>query len=284
MIRERRYLRIIEQYAHPLKPLATGIEKRGRLKSRVFALLFDLYGTLFMSESGDVSTSREKAKTSLFQKLLGRYHKDLDAERVLEGYFNEIERVHSRLRSRGIDFPEVRVDEIWIRVLKFRSVWKAREFAVEYEALFNPCWPMPCLSESLSNLKTKKLFMGIVSNAQFFSPLLFKALLHQDISDLGFDRGLTFYSFRSGCAKPSLFLFQKAKEALEKRGIGPKNTLYVGNDMLNDVYPAHEVGFQTALFAGDGRSLRLRHCDERCKNLSPDLTISCLEQLSDYIV
>jgi len=53
--------------------------------------------------------------------------------------------------------------------------------------------------------------------------------------------------------------------------------------MLNDIYPAQKVGFQTALFAGDKRSLRLRNDDPRCKNLKPDLVITDLIQLLDHI-
>jgi putative hydrolase of the HAD superfamily len=57
----------------------------------------------------------------------------------------------------------------------------------------------------------------------------------------------------------------------------------VGNDMLNDIYPAKKLGFQTALFAGDARSLRLRTDDPRCRNLSADLILTDLEQLIGYI-
>ena len=53
--------------------------------------------------------------------------------------------------------------------------------------------------------------------------------------------------------------------------------------MLNDIYPAKQLGFQTALFAGDARSLRLRADDPRCRNLSADLVLTDLEQLIGYI-
>jgi putative hydrolase of the HAD superfamily len=53
--------------------------------------------------------------------------------------------------------------------------------------------------------------------------------------------------------------------------------------MLNDIYPAHKLGFQTALFAGDARSLRLRADDSRCLNLSADLILTDLGQLIDHI-
>ena len=59
--------------------------------------------------------------------------------------------------------------------------------------------------------------------------------------------------------------------------------LYVGNDMLNDIYPAAKAGFKTALFAGDSRSLRLRKDKPKCKYLSADIVITDLIQLLDYL-
>jgi putative hydrolase of the HAD superfamily len=50
--------------------------------------------------------------------------------------------------------------------------------------------------------------------------------------------------------------------------------------MLKDIWPATQLGFKTALFAGDGRSLRLREDDERCRAVQPDLVIDHLSQLA----
>ena len=60
----------------------------------------------------------------------------------------------------------------------------------------------------------------------------------------------------------------------------PKDSvLYVGNDMLNDIFPAQKEGFKTGLFAGDVRSLRLRSDEPVCENLSADIVITDLVQL-----
>jgi len=100
---------------------------------------------------------------------------------------------------------------------------------------------------------------------------------------LGFDPGLVFYSYQFEVAKPSPVLFRKAAETLKAKGIQPSDVLYLGNDMLNDIYPAKAIGFQTALFAGDKRSLRLRAGDSRCKKLTPDLVITDLIQLIQHL-
>ena len=65
--------------------------------------------------------------------------------------------------------------------------------------------------------------------------------------------------------------------------LGPAEVLAVGNDMLNDVLPARETGFRTALFAGDARSLRLREGDPRLDVFSPDLVLTDLDQLPECL-
>ena len=69
----------------------------------------------------------------------------------------------------------------------------------------------------------------------------------------------------------------------EKYVIHPHEVLFIGNDMLNDVYPANKVGFKTALFAGDRRALRLRKNKQEVKNLEPDYIITDLLQLLEII-
>jgi putative hydrolase of the HAD superfamily len=142
---------------------------------------------------------------------------------------------------------------------------------------------MPGLKKLLATCSQKKLATGIISNAQFFTPLLFEWFLNARMENLGFDSELNFLSYRLGRAKPSAALFNMAASAIEAKGIDAAATLFVGNDMLNDIYPAHQIGFQTALFAGDERSLRLRTDDSRCLNLSANLILTDLGQLIRHI-
>ncbi|MBS3759794.1 MAG: HAD family hydrolase, partial [Desulfobacterales bacterium] len=103
------------------------------------------------------------------------------------------------------------------------------------------------------------------------------------LEKMGFSPGLIFYSYQYGVAKPSRRLFQLAAGELKKMGIEEEDALYVGNDRLNDILPAKTEGFQTALFAGDKQSLRLREGDSRCTGVIPDLVITALNQLKTYI-
>jgi putative hydrolase of the HAD superfamily len=192
-------------------------------------------------------------------------------------------------RSEGIEYPEVDIIAVWRQVLAKLfprvsspdvSQARLRRLALEYECRTNPVWPMPGMRATLAALQASGRRLGIVSNAQFYTPLMFHALLDETTDELGFDRRLCAWSYKVLEGKPSVRLFRQVLDELTTaHGIGPEQTLYVGNDMLKDIWPARQLGFKTALFAGDRRSLRLREDDERCQGLQPDLVIDQLSQL-----
>ena len=138
---------------------------------------------------------------------------------------------------------------------------------------------MPHLQQCLEELGRAGVVLGIVSNAQFFTRPLLEALLGRPADQWGFCPGLQFYSYQHQVAKPSTRLHALAGERLGERGIVPADVLYVGNDLLNDVTPARSVGFHTALFAGDARSLRWREGDRRVAGVSPEVVLTDLAQI-----
>jgi len=270
----------IQRYFHRLAPIPTSLTPKGALKEKIKCLLFDIYGTLFISGSGDISLAGKKSpEIEEINQLLTKYTIRKSPQTLLEEFYRAIKTRHKELRNRGVDFPEVNIDRIWMNVLQKDDTDIVRQFAVEFELIVNSVYPMPNLEKMLSACRHRNILMGIISNAQFYTPYLFKWFLNSDLNDLGFDLDLIFYSYRFEVAKPSPTLFRIAAEKLEAKGIPPSCVLYLGNDMLNDIYPAKDTGFQTALFAGDKRSLRLRSDDPRCKNLSADLVITDLSQL-----
>lgn len=139
---------------------------------------------------------------------------------------------------------------------------------------------MPGFQAILDTLKAEHFRLGIISNAQFFTPTLFKVLSGKSLESLGFDEGGCLWSYRLLEAKPSIALYQKSAVYWEfVHGINPGEVLYVGNDLLNDIWPAQKVGFKTALFAGDARSLRMHESDARIAGVEADLVITELNQM-----
>lgn len=268
----------LEAYLKPLSPKPTGIEPGGRLRAPVKSVLFDVYGTLFVSGSGDVGTARQRPKGADLAALLTRFDIRFSPQPLSEAFFSQIEAAHKKRRKAGVDVPEVEVDRIWMAVLATEDRSRARRFAVEYEMIVNPVYPMPGLARTIEGCRARGLALGLVSNAQFFTPWLFSWFLGKRPAALGFEEDLQIYSYRLGRAKPSPVLFETAVRRLAKRGIAPGEVLFVGNDMQNDVAAAQQAGFQAALFAGDGRSLRLREQDPACRGVTPDAVITELDQ------
>jgi putative hydrolase of the HAD superfamily len=266
------------------------------LVPEIGAVLWDVYGTMFMSASGDIGTTAQSDQGDALQQSLkavglGSCRSGQEGVRHLHEVIGQH---HQQLRAQGIDYPEVDIVEIWRDALrawerqgtivdKAISGVDLRRLAVEYESRANPVWPMPGLIKCLQELRNRGLRLGIVSNAQFFTLELFPALFGQSAQDLGFDPQLQYYSYQYHQAKPGEYLYSKARDALGQLGVRSEDIIYIGNDMLNDILPASELGFRTALFAGDARSLRLREDDQRVCGVTPDLVLTDLKQLGKCI-
>lgn len=268
----------------PLAPIPTDMAPRLPPLNGIEAVLFDVYGTLYISGSGDISLAQtERRADGALAALLQKFGIDVPPGILQETFFAAIKASHAASRQSGIAYPEVEIDTIWQAVTRWEDLERVRAFAVEYELLVNPVGPMPHLAEVLAACRAAGVVMGIISNAQFFTPLLFDWFLDANPEDLGFSKELLLYSWQWGQAKPSAKLFELAIKRLGRRGISPRKTLYIGNDMLNDILPSRSAGFRTALFAGDKRSLRLRNREPRCTGLHPDLIITDLVQLADLL-
>lgn len=275
---------LISKYITPLSPCPTSLEKSGKLDKKIVCMLFDIYGTLFISGSGDIGMEKnEEQHIPLIASLLEEYGIPLEATRILEILQETIVETHKKRMEEGIDFPEVKIDEIWSEILTLEDMETVRKFAVCFEMIVNPVFPMPNLEKVLTKLKNKNIRMGIISNAQFYTPYLFDWFLGASIEELQFTDDLIFYSFKEGVAKPSFHMFGCVRDKLSDMSVPLDQVLYIGNDMRNDILPAKEAGFKTALFAGDERSLRLRNDISRCREIMPDLIITNLIQLLDFI-
>jgi putative hydrolase of the HAD superfamily len=266
------HLRVLRHLYRPLHPMPTELAPRGRLRRPVRAVLFDVYGTLWVSAAGDLDhRGREDAAGAPgLQDLLDRYGCPRSPQELARELAAAIREEHARRRAEGTAFPEVRIERIWAKLLGLDPA-RARAFAVEYEARVNPVWPMPGLRSALRSLRRRGLALGILSNAQFHMPLLFDCFLGADARALGFRDELLLYSFELECAKPSPWLFETARQRLEALGIPAGRVLMVGNDALRDLAPARAAGFQTALFAGDARSLRGAEQADRATAVVTDL-------------
>lgn len=284
------YAEVIANNCRPLEPIETNVRPVISKVDDIRAMLFDVYGTLLVSASGDIGADDGDQRIHALEKTCARLriqlmHSAADSICSLE---NAISRAHAASKARDIKYPEVDIVSLWQEVLGEVATTSTDEidfgrFALEYEVRANPVWPMPQADLTLKQLGNQGLILGIVSNAQFFTPLLFESLLGKSLIDFGFTPNLLYFSYEHLQAKPGSVLYQMAKDQLALQGISAEQVLYVGNDLLNDVMAAASVGFRTALFAGDQRSLRWRSGDARVEGIQPDVVITHLPQLLDCL-
>jgi len=292
------HVEIFRRLSRPLEPLPTDAEPLLRSLADIRTVLFDIYGTLVISASGEVGTADESdgghgAALSAALEAVSAPLKG-DGASGVELLVETIGAHHARARTAGVATAEVRIDQVWGDVVTALAAAgrlpvdpqaiDLPRLAVEYEARVNPAWPMPGAADCLARLAEAGIVLGIVSNAQAYTRPLLTALFGQTPEGLGFDPQLQYYSYRKGVAKPGRAMYEQARAALAEQGIEAEQTLYVGNDMRNDVGPAHDVGFRTALFAGDARSLRRRDDDPRLAALVPDLVLTHLDQLPGCLI
>jgi len=252
-------------------------------------IAFDVYGTLLTSAAGEIGVTERRERPFFNTTRRLGLPEDL-AGAVEERYHEIIHAMHARDRSPERQVPEVEIRHVWRavteRFLDSRTIneleripdfWE--RIAIEHELDANPTWEMPGASETIASLRALGLDLAIVSNAQFYTPLVFTAVFGDTPRNLGFSTAI--WSFEMGIAKPDPNVF--ARFLQEIAPIPPQSVLYVGNDMRNDVSAAARHGIRTALFAGDARSLRLREDDASLSAISPDAVLSDLRQVLSLI-
>ncbi|MBT8763998.1 HAD hydrolase-like protein [Desulfohalobiaceae bacterium Ax17] len=298
---------LIHSLSRPLNPIPTNCPPElASLHAR--AVIFDVYGTMLVSAAGDIGTDTGDAAAGadahehIFWQAIedaglvpslsvspcpsvSASHfprvKDIRGTSILQQLIKE---EHNKKQEQGIDYPEVNILDIWRQASAVLGIEQLDELSLQklalaYELRVNPVWPMPGLKETLGTLQQRGIVLGIISNAQFYTPLILETLLHASLPDIGFQAEFCIWSYEEGMAKPSVNLFSRLQKRLQKKNILPHEVLYVGNDMLKDIWPAMHIGWKTALFAGDRRSLRWREGDERVTGLRPRVVINDLRQL-----
>lgn len=287
-------VRVFKERCRPLSPLPTALSPQLPPPDKsIRAVLFDIYGTLICSGVGDISLDQSAHQSGLLKQLIiavGFPWRPASCPENLATAFNEhIQSINQSAKANGVAYPEVDILEVWTQLI---ADWtgvdladpsnqkRLQRLAVEYECAVNPVWPNPALAEVLAACQQQHCVIGLVSNAQFYTPIMMESFLGKTLEQVGFPADLQVWSYQERRGKPDTSLFEKIAQNLASRhGIAPSDALFVGNDCLKDVWAASQAGLRGVLYAGDARSLRLREDDPRCRALSPYATVTSLAQI-----
>jgi FMN phosphatase YigB (HAD superfamily)/glycosyltransferase involved in cell wall biosynthesis len=228
------------------------------------AVIFDIYGTLLIAPHGRVRA--DHFTDPVLRDILRNHGFDPPVSPSSDLY-DAVCRHHS---AAGVDYPEVDLRILWREVLNLEPGTDTTSLVAELEEAWHPSHPMPGAEQAIGHLARSGLSLGLLSNAQSNTLASLGG-----VADL-FATELTILSYQHGLAKPSPGLFQILTERLAGHGISPAETLFVGNDPLQDIVPAATAGFQTALFTGHADSIRQGECQ-------PDFSFQCWPELISYI-
>lgn len=280
--------------------------------SDVRAVIFDVYGTLvnYWRPGIDDPANRPNLFKQAFRKVADRFGftpflQEMDPDAVPEKtlydlYHGLIALSHEKSVKEDTEFPEVKIEEVWgliILMLKRRgydpsevlpedSLELARYCAFCYNFYSLGRGLYPEVVNTLSTLKKNNIELGILSNAQFYTPMDLTLFVREQSRgvfedyNVLFNPDLTFYSYEYGVAKPNVLLFRKLYEALYEYHILPEQTVFVGNDLVLDIEPAAKAGMRTALFTGDRSSV---YFHDKYGEIIPDITFSSWDELPDKL-
>jgi putative hydrolase of the HAD superfamily len=284
----------------PIAPVPTGMNPCLPAEFPLKAIIFDVYGTLLISDSGDIEESvisvlnlKKALKFSNIRMSGSALLQEGTLNGMLDEFVIEVKEFHNRHRTTERPYPEIDIQNVWETILlrhhaegriQLDGSHCIKCMTFIFEILSNPLFPMPGMKEVIKELSYRKIPLGILSNAQFYTPVVLNYFLSDRLAEEDrvdyFDPDLTIFSYKYKRSKPDLFLFQVLASALEEKyGLHPEDVLFLGNDMQKDVYAGHITGFRTALFAGDRNSLRLREDIDQVRNTRPDYIITDLQQL-----
>lgn len=276
------------------------------------AAICDVYGTLINYWKPGFSSKNERSEAILqsfsiiidkfgFRDILCMLNNNDTPEKTLSDFYNGLIALnHEKSSKKGIIYPEVRIEEIWsviYAILKRNgynytrySTCPENEFprylAYTYNFFSLGRSLYPGISNSLDSLKMSNIYLGIVSNAQFYTPIDLTLMFrdqsggkYDDYSEI-FEGDMTFFSYEYGVAKPNQLLFRKLFDVLYEYHILPEQTVFIGNDLVSDIQAAAEVGMKTAFFCGDRKSTFI---GSQGGEVIPDITFTTWESLPEKL-
>jgi putative hydrolase of the HAD superfamily len=285
------------------------------LKEKLFdirTVTFDVYGTLidYWRPEFDSEERKQRSLSSAFRQTADFFQmteklsvinpQDAPENTLRDFYHGLIALQHEKSVKKGVAYPEVRIEEVWqiIVMMLQRHGYDPDRIGLGERSELSRCMAyyyhfnslgrgfFPGVVETLEALVGNNIKLGIVSNAQFYTPIDLTLFIrdqsngrYDDYTEL-FDPTLVFFSYEYGAAKPNQMLLGKLFDSLYEHQILPSQAVFAGNDLSADILPAKQAGMQTAFFIGDRRcAFGLEASDK----VVPDITFADWGDLPEKI-
>jgi pantothenate kinase-related protein Tda10/FMN phosphatase YigB (HAD superfamily) len=256
--------------------------------NKIKIVMFDLYGTILKQKVGDLEDStnieNEKKLLKSFEKLKQEYKNsknkiNLSSKELKKLFLGFINSSHKNKKNKGINFPEVKIEKIWHSILKKidhpqknnKNFWF--EIADNHQKFIAKRTLYKNSSKIFDYCIKNNIKLGIISNAQFYTEKDLLKLLKttQEFKDVKsiydvFEKDLCFFSYKIGFSKPNTKIFDLVNKKLSSYNISMNESLFVGNDVFNDIYSGNQSNMQTCLVINP--ETKYRKNDERLKKIN----------------
>lgn len=292
-----------------LQPIA--LQSKTEKLRDIQVAIFDVYGTLinYWEESFRDEEEKQLFIKDVFKRTAEYFGfsdtlekidpSKLPEETLYDFYHGLIAMKHEEGKKGGKTFPEIKIDELWNVILSIlinngynlddhlRGSRKDTAMCIAYFYNFFALKRgfFPGVVETLKELKANNIKLGIISNAQFYTPIDLSLFLRDQDDKLVdylelFEQDFVFFSYEYGVAKPTGIFYERLFDALYEHSVLPEQTVFIGNDLLLDVKSAQDVGLKGALFTGKSQSTFLH---KKGNQIFADITFDTFPELLSKI-
>ncbi|MEX0704556.1 MAG: HAD family hydrolase [Planctomycetales bacterium] len=291
-------------------PVATRASPYTKPLEGIRAVTWGIYGTLLRISDGELLHEHpHKLRMQVaLEKTVHEFNMWNSMHRTPEAPWEYMHRQYAKaveeqrmLSGRKGETPEVNSAIVWTRLVRQLQLKKytydaqsygdpdelGEKIAYFFHASLQGVEAAPHACEALAAVREGGFEQGLLANAQAFTLAQLLRAFRQagTLATLGdlFHPGFLTLSYQEGLRKPSRTLYRHALERFERRGIPPERILHVGCRLREDLAVAREFGMRTALYAGDGTSLRATKADVRDPRLQPDRLLTDLSQIREIL-
>lgn len=275
------------------------------------AVMWDVYGTLLRIADGELlfQHPQQMRMEVALDKTLQEFNLWNSMSRKPGAPWEYLQQLYTRayddLRLAGSgkkgDLTEVDAGKLWRRVLSKMELEKytydeslygdldqlCEKIAYFFHASLQGVEATSGTVESLKLLQDNGIRQGLLADGQCFTLSQLQRCLEAEgatepIGQL-LDLSSVTLSYQAGVRKPSRSLYRVAVERLQSKGIEPGEVLFISSRLREDLAVAKQMGFRTALFAGDKLSLKASIADLKDPTVKPDRLLTELPQVRDIL-
>lgn len=203
--------------------------------------------------------------------------------------------------ERGERHPEIPVERVWAgiirKLLQNEYVIDAgmygtlEEYSVKIAYFFHRSLQgvgaQQDAADTIQWIKDHHYWQGLLADGQCFTGLQLRRCIEQQNPQCQVDYCIPsshrVLSHAMRGKKPSERLFKEMIARLRANGIEPEQTLHISNDLPNDLAPARRLGFQTCLYTGDSKSLKVSPELVADRHLRPVVMVTHLSQVIEML-